>query len=286
MTIIRQPSLFSIQELYDMAPTQKYDAIVSAMDLDFIYHEVKKKTRRGAPEQLNYPAMIVSFFIRYVERIPTIKDLVKRLQNDLTLKLDCGFLDSDDIPSEASYFCMIKDFKDTNVLESSQERVILQAIKEGFIMDETIAIDATHFEARDQAPANTEKENPTPKKRGRKSKAEQEQWLKEKVEQEANLPLYQKKIAAQLDATLTELRQEISSDGKNVFWYGYKGHLAVSASSQYIIKSLFSSGNLNDGKAAIPLLKGMSERLPLSTVRFQTMDGVMIMSLFINKCTV
>lgn len=28
MTIIRRPSLFSIQELYDMEPTQKYDAII------------------------------------------------------------------------------------------------------------------------------------------------------------------------------------------------------------------------------------------------------------------
>jgi len=67
MTIIRQPSLFSIQELYDMEPTQKYDAIISAIDLDFIYHEVKKKTHRGAPERLNYLAMIICFFVRYVE---------------------------------------------------------------------------------------------------------------------------------------------------------------------------------------------------------------------------
>ena len=51
-----------------------------------------------------------------------------------------------------------------------------------------------------------------------------------------------------------------------------KRHLAVSASSKYIIQSLFPSGNLHDGKAAIPLLKGIHERLPLSTVRFQTMD--------------
>jgi len=28
MTIIRQPSLFSIQKLYDMEPSQKYDAII------------------------------------------------------------------------------------------------------------------------------------------------------------------------------------------------------------------------------------------------------------------
>ncbi len=33
-----------------------------------------------------------------------------------------------------------------------------------------------------------------PKKRGRKSKAEREQWLKEQAEKEANIPLYEKKI--------------------------------------------------------------------------------------------
>src|SRR5699024_9827712 len=49
MTIIRQPSLFSIQELYDMEPTQKYDAIISAIDMDAIYYEVSKKSRYGAP---------------------------------------------------------------------------------------------------------------------------------------------------------------------------------------------------------------------------------------------
>src|SRR5699024_1374936 len=44
-------------------------------------------------------------------------------------------------------------------------------------------------------------------------------------------------------------------------------------SSQYILQTLFSSGSLNDGKAAIPLLKGMDERLPLSSLRYQTMDA-------------
>ncbi|WP_268884375.1 hypothetical protein [Heyndrickxia sporothermodurans] len=37
MTIIRQPSLFGIQELFDMEPTQKYEAIISAVDLDSMY---------------------------------------------------------------------------------------------------------------------------------------------------------------------------------------------------------------------------------------------------------
>ncbi|SDK68219.1 transposase, partial [Lacicoccus qingdaonensis] len=78
MTIIRQPSLFGIQELYDMAPPQKYDAIISTINLDKIYHAVTKKSRLGAPEELNYAAMIISIFVRYVERIPMIKDLIQR----------------------------------------------------------------------------------------------------------------------------------------------------------------------------------------------------------------
>ncbi|WP_343816500.1 IS1182 family transposase, partial [Virgibacillus siamensis] len=252
------------------------------IDLDAIHHAVIKKSRRGAPEELNYAAMIISLFVRYVERIPTIKDLVKRLHDDIAFKLNCEFLVSDSIPSEASYSRLVTKLKESGILVKEQDEVVLQAIEEGFITDDTVAIDATHFEARDQAPPKEEEPKSEPKKRGRKSKEEREQWLKEQAEKEANLPLYEKRIEAQLDAPLDELRAEVPQDpqwgvkknaeGKNVFWYGYKGHLAVGTSSQYILQSLFSSGNLNDGKAAIPLLKGM-EKLPLSTLRYQTMDA-------------
>ena len=54
-----------------------------------------------------------------------------------------------------------------------------------------------------------EEKKPAPKKRGRKSKEEREQWIKEEVAKEANLPLYEKKIEAQLDASLDKLRAEI-----------------------------------------------------------------------------
>jgi transposase len=107
--------------------------------------------------------------------------------------------------------------------------------------------------------------------------------LIEKAEQEASLPLFEKKIEDQLDIPLTELRAEVpqnpewgvkkNSEGKNVFGYGYKAHLAVGTTSQYIFHSLFSSGNLNDGKAAIPLLKGIQERVPLPSLRYETMDA-------------
>ncbi|MBB5149017.1 transposase [Ureibacillus thermosphaericus] len=185
MTIIRQPSLFDIQELYEMEPTHCYEVIISSIDLDEIYYAVTKKSRFGAPVELNYAAMIISAFIRYVERIPTIKDLVK-----LAFKLNCGFLVSDSVPSEASYSRLLSKLSESNVLEKVQEKVVRQAISEGFIIDDTIAIDATHFEARDQSPPKAEKPKNAPKKRGRKSKEERDQWLKEQAEKEADKPLY------------------------------------------------------------------------------------------------
>jgi transposase len=265
-----------------MEPTQKYEAIISAIDLDSIYQDITKKSRRGAPEELNYAGMVISLFVRYIERIPTIKNLVQRLNDDIQFKLNCGFLLSDATPSEASYSRLVTKLGETNSLEKIKEKVVLQAIEEGFIFDDTLAVDATHFEARDQAPPKKEKPKPVPKKRGRKPKEEREQWLKDQAEKEANLPLYLKKIQDQLDVSLDDLRAEVpqdpewgvkkNSEGKNEFWYGYKAHLAVGAQSQYILQDFFSSGNLNDGKAAIPLLKGV-EQLPLSSLRYGTSDA-------------
>lgn len=116
--------------------------------------------------------MIVSFFIRYVEKIPTIADLIKRLNRDLAFKLNCGFNVSDSVPSEASYSRLLTKLSESDILETIQETIIHKAISEGFIFDDTIAIDATHFEARDQAPLKKEFVERTPKKRGRKSKEE------------------------------------------------------------------------------------------------------------------
>lgn len=283
MTIIRQGSLFGLQELYDLEPTHRFEAIFSAIDIDPIFAVVTKKSRFGRPVELNYAAMIYSLIARLTERIPFIKDLVKRLNNDMIFRLECGFLVSDTVPSEAAYSRMVTILCESNVLEDVKETILYQAITEGFVTDDTAALDATHFEAKDQAPPKEEKPKTEPKKRGRKSKEEREQWLIEKAEHEANLPLFEKKIEEQLDVPLDQLRSEIphnpewgvkkNSEGKNVFWFGYKAHLAVGTKSQYILQSLLSSGNLNDGKAAIPLLKGIHERVQLSTLRYETLDA-------------
>lgn len=283
MPIIRQESLFDMQILFDLEPTHRFNSILSVIDIYPVLDVVMKKSRFGPKQSLNYSAMIYSLVIRITERISFIKDLVKRLTTDLRFKVDCGFLISDEIPSEASYSRMITLISESDALEQVQDKLLLQAISEGFVFDETAAVDATHIEARDQAPYKSDKITTEPQKRGRKKKEERDQWLLEKAEREANLPIYEKKIEDQLDVSLQELRSSIpiqpkwgikkNSEGKNVYWYGFKCHLAVGTKSQYILQSLFSSGNLNDGKAAIPLLKGLQERMPGVNIKYVMMDA-------------
>lgn len=271
MTIVKQMRLFDIQELMDMESSRRFDAILSTFNLQPIFQLFRKTTMYGAPRELNYGAMIQSLVIRMVERIPTIKDLVKRLKYDLIFRLDCGFLLSDSVPSEASYSRMVDVISQSDVFVGMNDDLIRTAFTEGFLADEHVSYDATHFEARD-ASKPSEKKEKVPKKRGRKSKEERAAWLAEQAEIEANLTTYEKKLEAQLTIPTTTLWQDIpiepkwgvkkNSDGKNTFWFGFKGHLAVSTKSQYMVACLMSSGNLSDSKAAIPLLKKVAKIVP------------------------
>jgi len=278
MYSILQESLFSLEDLLEMSPKDTYGYLFETLDITPFLRVVSKKAFLGAPTQLNYAAMLQSLFIRIVERIPTIKDLRKRLKRSVEFSTDCGFTGSDRIPSEASYTRLIQKLQKSQVFQQSQEDLVQQAFQEGFIDASVIAIDATHVEARDRGPEKKKNDTDTlvaelpKKKRGRKSKGEREQWLKEQLELEENRPLFEKKVEAQLPYSYDELMKEIpltpawgvkkNSEGKNVFWYGFKAHLLVDCKSQYILTALLSSGNINDGKMAIPLLKGLTERHP------------------------
>ncbi len=139
-----------MQILFDLEPTHRYNSVLSGIDIHPILDVVMKKSRFGPKQTLNYSAMIYSLIIRITDRIPFIKDLVKHQDKDLRFKVDCGFLVSDEIPSEASYSRMIILISESDALETVQERLLLQAMSEGFVSDETIAIDATHVESRDR----------------------------------------------------------------------------------------------------------------------------------------
>ena len=91
MPIIRQGCLFGLQELYDLEPTQRFEAIFTAIDIHPIFAVLAEKSSLGRPVDLNYAAMIYSLVARITEHIPFIKDLIKRLKHDMIFRLECVF---------------------------------------------------------------------------------------------------------------------------------------------------------------------------------------------------
>jgi transposase len=103
MPYIRHESLFPLQDLYELEQKDRFAVIFSAVDITPVLHVVSKKSRYGAPVEINVQAMIYSLIVRVVERIPTIKDLLKRPHDDILFRMDCGFTLAEKIPSAASY---------------------------------------------------------------------------------------------------------------------------------------------------------------------------------------
>jgi transposase len=102
--IIRQESLFDMLVLFDLEPTHEFNAILPGIDI--LLNDVMRKSQLGLKQSLiNYSTMIYSLIIRITERIP----------------------------SEAPYSRMITLISQSDALEIVQERLLLQAISEGFV---------------------------------------------------------------------------------------------------------------------------------------------------------
>lgn len=114
--------------------------------------------------------MIYSLIARVLERIPTIKLLVKRLKQDPLFRFDCRFLLSDNVSSEASNSRIIAAISETDALSKVKDVLMPLVIQEGFITKESVALYATDFEAREKPESAVKYEKLAPKKRGPKPK--------------------------------------------------------------------------------------------------------------------
>lgn len=76
--------------------------------------------------------MVQSFTLFIVERVLMIKHLAKRLVNDPLFRLDCGFLASDSVLSEASYTRIVDVIGQSDIMDSIHDQLILIVFIDGF----------------------------------------------------------------------------------------------------------------------------------------------------------
>jgi transposase len=113
----------------------RFEAIFNCIDITPLLKIVFSKYRYGpgVPNRNDHVAMLYSLFVRIIERIPTVKDLVRRLKNDAFFRWCCGFELGERVPSESSYSRMLKKLSDhPHLLQDVQQQLIERAIQEGF----------------------------------------------------------------------------------------------------------------------------------------------------------
>lgn len=241
MYSIRQGELFSFEDLLKMKPEDKYAPIFEHLDVAPVLLALGKTRGRGRPEVLNYPAMIYSLLIAKMEGIEFVSALVRRLRFSEEFRLQCRFTGSDRTPSEASYSRLITVLQQHGLLESVQDRLVTNALAEGFIDGTHIAVDSSAVEAwdcqysesaakrrasrRKEKQATTAEEQlrleeievkaepePAPKKkpvfgRGGVRPGEMERRQKEREAYEDSLPVFEKKIENMIPFTYEELHK-------------------------------------------------------------------------------
>jgi len=240
MSIIQQPTLFDIDYLEKLDIQEKYKEIFSPIDWTKVLDLFEKDSNVGPSITVNDEALLRSLMARIDQKIPTQKALIQRLKSDLRLKLSVGFLYSEPIPSEATYSRVMAVLANhLSVLEKMNQQ-LLQLIQEELdIFTENVAIDVTSIEARTK-PVKTV--NP-------------------------KLPSTEAQRSMSTEAILDTIPSYASwgvkknSQGKNYFWFGYKGTLAVSTKSQYILNMHIASAFASDVSLAIPTIRKAAEAL-------------------------
>ncbi|MBB6671368.1 transposase [Cohnella nanjingensis] len=248
MYSIQQEELFSFDELMKMSAESKYSVVLEHAPLGRILHAVSKSSHLGRPESLNTRAMIYSLLIGKMEHIRFTKDLVSRLRSSSEFRRWCRFTDSDRVPSEAAYSRLVTKLDQCGVLRDVQDIVVDQAIAEGFLSGEVLAVDSSHIEAFDRNPkldksktkpgaaSPTEEESallsetscqppevakptkPKRAKRGRVPKAEAAAWREQVDAYEASLNLFEREVADMLpesyEALIADMPQFPSTGAK------------------------------------------------------------------------
>lgn len=244
---IQQGELFSFEQVMEMSITPKADIVLEHLPMGKIIQAIHQPMKRRRPESLNMRAMIYSLILGKMEHIAFTKDLISRLKGSLEFRTRCRFTGSDRIPSEASYSRLITKLTDCGVFRMIQEDLVKQAMEEGFLEGNILAIDSTHIDAFDRNPSldakkstskskaesdepvfldeaaeiPKEKSKPQKPKRskpGRVPKAEEAAWRMKMEAYKASLNLFEREIADMLpysyEQLVTDMPQHTSTGAK------------------------------------------------------------------------
>ena len=147
-----QIELLSIDDLVPKNHlVRKLDA---AINLDFIYDEVKDLYKPYGRESIDSVVLIKIVMIQYIFGIRSMRQTLKEIEVNFAYRWYIGYNMHEQLPHFSTFSKNYsRRFKDTDLFEKIFAKILNEVNKYGFIDDENIFIDGTHIKAN----ANTHK---------------------------------------------------------------------------------------------------------------------------------
>ncbi len=244
--------------------TQKQQQLITILEVVRIEQFIPDyRGYEGRPRKAR-AAIARSFVAKMVYNMSTTRALWERLHSDKSLRRICGWENSRQIPSEATFSRAMTDFAETQLPQHVHEALI----KKTYGDTETIILhnsrDSTAIEAREK-PTKKEKallveqeDLKSGKKRGRPKKGEKRPPKEPtRIEKQQMMPL--EEMLEDLPKGC-DIGTKKNSKGHAEHWIGYKLHLDI-ADGGVPISAILTSASLNDSQAAIPLAEMTARRV-------------------------
>jgi hypothetical protein len=257
-----QGSLFPILEEELDSLTQKQQQLITILEVVRIEQFIPdRRGYEGRPPKTR-AAIARSFVAKMVYNMTTTRALWDRLHSDKNLRKICGWENTRQIPSEATFSRAMADFAETQLPQRVHEALINKIYRETATIVVHNSRDSTAIEAREKPlkkGLSTEHEGAKPeKKRGRPKKGE-EKPPKEPTRIEKQPTMSLEEMLKDLP-TACDIGTKKNSKGHAEHWIGYKLHLDT-GDGCVPISAILTSASVHDSQVAIPLAKMTEKRV-------------------------
>ncbi len=205
-----------------------------------------------------------AFVAKAVYDLPTTRMLIEMLHTMPNLRMICGFVRKNDIPSESTFSRAFAEFARDDLGKKVHDALVEEHLSDQLIGH--IARDATAIVGNEK-PVKKEKKEKALKKKGRPKKGETRPV---KDESRLFLQVNQSPVEALHGIpTHCDVGTKKNAQGYKETWRGYKLHVDTTESG-FPVTTVLTSASLHDSQVAIPMMKSTSGKV---TYLYDLMDS-------------
>jgi transposase len=230
-----------------------------AIDLSFIYDEVKDLYKPYGRESIDPVVLIKIAMIQYIFGIRSMRQTIKEIEVNMAYRWYIGYGMYEEIPHFSTFGKnYARRFKDTDLFENIFARILKEIEKYGFIDDENIFIDGTHIKAN----ANNHKsKNELIKQSARCYEEELQREITSDRAMHGKKPLKEKEMESPVKnskTSTTDPESGLFHKGEHKKVFAYSANTACDKNN-YILGFHVTPGNVHDSVSFWELYKKLKE---------------------------